>query len=301
MSAINYHENPAISASGLKQIARSPAHFKTEREPTDAMKFGTAAHCAVLEPYEFDNRYTVVPEGLSFATKEGKAVRDSIIASGKEAIKFNDARDILELGKAVNENPVFAALQALKPDYERGLYFKLSQTCSCIWVEDGTGGAATGSSVSFDAKMKLDLSIRPCAEYPNGLIADLKSCPDASMDGFARSMWNLNGYIQAAFYTRFWQQIHKTDGRPDFLWIAAERKPPYLTSVYKAPQHLIEYGDSEIDRLLDIYAECLRTGVWPGYESAGSVTELLLPAWCESIMLGDGDVEIESISNDDEK
>jgi hypothetical protein len=42
-------------------------------DPTPAMIAGSALHCAILEPEEFVQRYAVKPEGMSLATKDGKA------------------------------------------------------------------------------------------------------------------------------------------------------------------------------------------------------------------------------------
>ncbi len=261
---MSYYENPAISASGLKQIARSPAHFITEREPTDSMKFGSAAHCAILEAHDFDNRYAIVPEGIDYRSKEGKEIKAAIEASGKEPIKFADAQDILALAKAVRAHPKLAELLELNPEFEKEFFFNIDDR--------------------IPAKMKMDLVIMPRDEYPNGLIVDVKSCPDASPEGFARGMWNMKGFIQSSFYTKHFQKIHDTPERPPFLWLAAERKPPYLTAIYSAPQHLLEYSDTECDRLLKIYEECMHTGAWRGYDQ--SVTELMLPMWAETIMSG---------------
>lgn len=259
----DYYQNPAISASGLKQLLKSPAHFKAERETTDAMKFGTQTHCALLEPAEFDNRYSVVPEGLDYRSKEGKEIKAAIEASGKEPIKYAEMQDILAIQKSFHANTdVMNILQ--HAIFEREFYFKIGD---------------------IDAKMKTDIIIEPCDAFPNGLVADLKSCPDASPQGFARSMWNDAMYIQAAFYSIAFNRIYNTSAPPPFLWIPVERKAPYLNAVYSCPDHVLSYGWKECERLLEIYAQCLASDYWPGYPSG--INELVLPAWVENAMLGD--------------
>jgi hypothetical protein len=55
-----YHADPAVSASHLHAIARSPYHYwsryldpnRKPVEPTAAMRLGSLVHCAVLEPDE---------------------------------------------------------------------------------------------------------------------------------------------------------------------------------------------------------------------------------------------------------
>lgn len=63
--ASEYHAIPALSASGMKDLSVSALRFwylhvnpdRPPREETAEMRFGTALHCAVLEPGEFDKRY----------------------------------------------------------------------------------------------------------------------------------------------------------------------------------------------------------------------------------------------------
>lgn len=65
LSAPEYHALPALSFSGMKDLAISPLRYwhlwinpqRPEREETSEMRFGTALHCAVLEPDQFDARY----------------------------------------------------------------------------------------------------------------------------------------------------------------------------------------------------------------------------------------------------
>ena len=77
----DYHRNSAISSSQAKRALTSMQLFKDhqdgliEREETDAMRFGTAEHAAVLEPELFKSQYIVKPEGIDMRTKEGKAWR----------------------------------------------------------------------------------------------------------------------------------------------------------------------------------------------------------------------------------
>ena len=80
MNNEQYHaDTSAISASGLKLFMRSPAHYyaayldpnRVERQPTPAMRLGTATHCAILEPTRFNAEYAVIPESIDRRTKEG--------------------------------------------------------------------------------------------------------------------------------------------------------------------------------------------------------------------------------------
>lgn len=128
-AADDYHDQPAIGASGLKRLQVTPAHYwadflDPERERRDKKHFriGRAWHCAVFEPEEFGKRYAAghdahpattrakllaeclaapspsdwlmvcqaLPEGLSRTSKEGKALVADIEAAGGRALDAED-------------------------------------------------------------------------------------------------------------------------------------------------------------------------------------------------------------------
>ena len=53
-----------LSFSSIKNFATSPAHFiaykNREQHETPAMRFGTAVHKAILEPFDFIKEYKVL-------------------------------------------------------------------------------------------------------------------------------------------------------------------------------------------------------------------------------------------------
>ena len=73
-----YHADPAVSASHLHMVAKSPYHYwsrylnpdRQPVKPTAAMLFGTLVHTAVLEPDELRNRYDLAPDRRIKAGKE---------------------------------------------------------------------------------------------------------------------------------------------------------------------------------------------------------------------------------------
>jgi hypothetical protein len=66
LSAEEYFASAGLSQSAMKDLAVSPYRFwylhinpnRPERKETAEMRFGTALHCAVLEPAKFEDRYT---------------------------------------------------------------------------------------------------------------------------------------------------------------------------------------------------------------------------------------------------
>src|SRR3954467_1940672 len=78
MTGEAYRASGGLSYSGLKLLAKSPAHYfawtRDERRPTierAGQLEGSLAHCLILEPAEYPFRYAVGPD-VSRATREWK-------------------------------------------------------------------------------------------------------------------------------------------------------------------------------------------------------------------------------------
>lgn len=143
------------------------------------------------------------------------------------------------------------------------------------------------------------------------IIGDLKTTEDASPEGFAKSIANWRYDVQHAYYmdgTRLALEqgkcnppqegkaelsVYWTDPvtgvlcrcRPDFwrgypkhfAFIAVEKKPPYAVGVYVLDSEGVEIGRAQYQHDLRVYAECVRTGVWPGY--GDKIQTISLPSW----------------------
>ena len=185
MTKPNYYQIDAISASGLKALKKSPAHYRAmvdePYETTPGQILGSATHCAILEPELFDTRYTVMPDGLDLRSKAGKEAYALIQAAGKERLSQVQMDDIRAMQTAALAHPVYARLLELGHMTEQEFYWDMPET-------------------AIRAKMKPDLIIPPCSEYPNGLVLDLKTCGSAISREFARTAIRMDMHIQAAFY-----------------------------------------------------------------------------------------------------
>jgi exodeoxyribonuclease VIII len=166
MNNAGYHADPAISASHLHAISKSPAHYYARylapnRPPsiqTAAMQFGSLVHTAVLEPDELSKRYGVCPPRN---TKAGKEAAAQMKADGIEAITQTDWDTAAAISEAVYDHPVASDLLS-----------KGALRCKC----------------------------RPDWLRPDGIVVDLKTTQDASRKGFAKSVANFRYHVQAAHY-----------------------------------------------------------------------------------------------------
>ena len=71
----DYRREIGENQSYLKNILVSPAHYKAAKKRrfpvTTNMEAGSGVHCLALEgEEEFNNRFLLKPDGISFTTKE---------------------------------------------------------------------------------------------------------------------------------------------------------------------------------------------------------------------------------------
>ena len=57
-----YHAGPGISKSGLSDLLRSAAHYKTPDKETDTFADGRAFHVGCIEPERFEKEFVILPE-----------------------------------------------------------------------------------------------------------------------------------------------------------------------------------------------------------------------------------------------
>lgn len=273
-----YHALPAIGASGLKLLNQAPAKYyaayldpnRKPLEQTDDMLEGSMIHTACLEPHLFDEQYSVVPDGIDKRTKEGKLLFKEIEATGKVPIKPAKAEMALDLSR-IFHNHDWIAFDVINnnPIIEQS------------FIADING---------VQVKIRPDMWIEPCADFPNGAIIDLKTTADASPAGFGKAITNYEYWLQAALYCMVIQREYGLSEPPPFYWFAQEKKPPYLNMIYRCSQLIYEYGVSEVERLLEIYRVSLETGEWFGY--GDDIEDAELPVWKQR--------EIEAVGYEDE-
>jgi hypothetical protein len=236
-----------LSASALKSFAKSPNHYiqyvtgKTEASP--AMTFGSALHCYVLEPQEFEKRYAVSPK-VDRRTKEGKILFAEFAekADGKEVLTPEDFGQILNMDTSLScYSPARELLDACT-SFEQmtmkqinGVDFK---------------GIADGMSDDF--------------------ILDLKTCQDGSPEAFERTAHSMGYHIQAAAY----RLLFNVDR---FYWVAMEKNAPHNVSVYMQSEEAFHKAKHRLLTLIDEWSK------WDGRPCSYSAEIMILnlPRWAK--------------------
>ena len=258
-----YHAlTDVVSKSHLDLVARSPKHYwarfldpdRIEHEPTAAMQLGTAVHTYVLELDQWDARYFVAPEKVNRTTKAGKETWAAYQAeaNGREILSRDDFATVLQMSRGIYSHPVAAMLLG-KTGQAEGTY---------MWSDDATG---------------LRCKCRPDYLLSDGsVIVDLKTTEDASPEGFRASIGRYRYFVQSAWYLAGLEKA--TGKRPEkFVFVAVEKKPPYVCGVYEADAQMIEIGWEVACRDLARIAECRAANSWPGYSE--QLETISLPPW----------------------
>lgn len=110
-SAYLAHEawgSSSLHAMRIGPPARVIWDRENSREDTDATRLGHAVHCLLLTPDLFASTYAHKPEGMTFASKDGKAWRDAhaglCILSDDEWHRVEAIVDSLHAKRAVSES-----------------------------------------------------------------------------------------------------------------------------------------------------------------------------------------------------
>jgi exodeoxyribonuclease VIII len=250
-----YHRSKewsALSCSGIKDFLKAPAVYKAKKETAestnDAFLLGSAFHAVVLEPDVYEESFAVFD-----GTRRGKAWESFAQENCYKTIITPSIQSTVEaMREAVMKDETALALISAQGECEESVFWN-----------DATYG--------FPCKCRPDKRIPELK-----MLIDLKSTVDASPEGFAKSVINYGYDIQAAWYLSGINAA-QSDLYRDFLFVAVEKNPPYLTQVYRATDDVIESGKKKIRSMIGRYAECLKTDVWPGYD--GGVIDIVLPSW----------------------
>lgn len=239
LSDDEYHGGPGISKSGLDLISRSPLSYYEQyilgnrMPPTAAMKIGTAAHKALLEPVEFYSTYLC----------KDYLPKDQIVPAGKIVLPGKDYTTLLRIIDSIHRHREASRIILAAGDIERAMF----------WNDAETGALC---------KIKPDKMMRQIRA-----IVDFKTC--VNVDKFEReSLLKWRYDVQAGMYLAGGNEVIADAGFDIFIFIVAEKFPPFRVIVVPAKPKHITCGEFLFRKDLATYAECLRTNEWPEFAAA---------------------------------
>lgn len=252
-----YHSGAGVSKSQLDDIAINPAVYQWRKQaPQDdeklrALDMGTALHCLLLEPHEFEQRFVIAPK-FDRRTIEGKKRAAHFLEknghSGKTVLEAEEHRKLLLMRDSAFAHP--AARWLLEADGH--------QEASIYWDDEETGELCRIRPDKFLAGQPV--------------IVDVKKVAD--MARFARHVEEFRYHVQDAMYRDgFYQHFNEY---PQFVFIAVSESIDcgrYPVRTFQLHAEDVDAGHQLYRRDLNTYHQCRASNSWGGIE------ELRRPAW----------------------
>ena len=265
--------NPGCIELAVRQtMAHVRADFLglREREETQPLTFGSAAHCRMIEPDRFKLAYAMGEQCVAF-TKYGKGPRCSKAGTGRfdgqwlcsshapdgvaskvERLTEKEAATIEGMRARILTHP---AVNLLRQN---------GQAEVCIaWTCPRTG-----------VKMKTRLD-KFSPAVGNGLILDLKFIRSANPRDLANAIEEY-GYARAGALRQDGIEV-LTGKRPEYYLVCVEKDAPYEPVVPMMDDETMEGARWEVRGNLQLWANCVKTGKYPGY--GDDFVEISAPAW----------------------
>ena len=248
----DYHNGEGVSKSNLDDIAKCPAIYQWKKkapeceEKKQALNMGTALHCLLLEPDEFDKRF-IVPESINRRTNTGKDEFKKMVelaAINNQLLITSEERDkLLLMRNSIFAHPTAKKLLEMEGYYESSIY----------WIDDET---------------QILCKIRPDKFVMNektSMIIDIKKTND--IENFGKSIELYRYHVQDAMYCEGYKKQFGIF--PHFVFIAVSETIDcgrYPVRVFVLDDYDKEIGYQLFRRDLNSYAECIKNNTWHGFE-----------------------------------
>lgn len=250
LSDEEYFGIDALNFSTLKAMYKSAKSFQYEKNnptpPSQAQTFGSAVHTYLLDPEEFEKQFFLHDGKIDRRTKEGKEVVEQ--AGGREIVG-------MEIVECVD------AIKSVLGDMSN--YTK--EHC-VIWKDE-----------TFLKKAKID-----AYDESTGILYDIKTTTDASINAFKRVIYNYKYYAQASYYC---DAILATGKQVNgFRLVAVEKERPYEVVVFELTLDYLQYGRREVKILENKlqYAQVFNT--WLGVGGGETIT-VDVPTWADNSLI----------------
>lgn len=175
---------------------------------------------------------------------------------GRIILSKSDFDKLISMRDAVLQHPAASYLMSLEGKAEQSVY----------WIDKETG---------------VLCRCRPDWWAERRIIVDLKTCIDASPEGFAKSIYNWNYHTQDVMYRAGCEAV---TGEPQqFVFLAVEKDACVVNGVSKGVAVYVlddesrNAGLKQFRLAINEYAKCLESKVWPGY--INEVQTISIPAW----------------------
>ena len=272
LSITDYHKGEGISASQIKKAIPSTAHFFVEEKKSEkrnpAFDMGNGFELLLTEPENFFNEVVIFnPENKpeadkTMGSKLNKAWKDEIMESDKIVLDLEQFETLQKMVESCKKNNnIVETLRDCKLQM------------SLFWNDPETG-----------LLLKTRPDVIKYISEKNVIVNDVKTCMDASPDGFGKAFANLNYGIQA---------VTQIDGVESALGVTVdfytytvvEKLAPFNAQVYVlSPEDIVFYRQiykailKRIKRAMED-KKYIDAGYSEDSLDNGGALDLSIPAW----------------------
>lgn len=250
-----------MSRSELMEFNHCPRRWINgfvSKESTST-EWGTLLDCLFTQPDRFEMRFAVEPAMYPGAKGEDKpwtyqanfckAWRDEVVAEGRTPVSPGD---VIEAKAAI------AVLRA-----DETIADLADKSATQVFVLAEYHDADT--DLVIPVKALIDLV--PPVDGPFGkTLIDFKTAASAAPGPWQRAVYDHGYFIQAALYLDAYTAATGED-RVDFFHIISENYPPFEIGKRFLSAEFVNLGRVRYTDALERYCRCLKTGVWPGYDT----------------------------------
>ena len=257
LDEVEYHRHPtSLSQSGAKVLLSNPAKFQWQREhppePTSSMNLGSAAHKLVLGV----GGEIVVVEAADWRKKDDQNLKKNLIADGKIPLLPAEHETVQAMAERLRSSKIPNLLLSGDGEPEVSLF-------------------ATDETTRVLRRARLDWLPSPTERM---IIADYKTSRSADPERFGRSVADFGYHMQDAWYSDVVIDLGLAESVA-FLFVVQETEPPYEVAIMQLDDFARKVGRFQNRLALDIFADCEKAGVWPGY--GDGVHRVELPRWMQ--------------------
>lgn len=264
----DYARWPAINFSKLKNIRKTASKCRYEmdhpKSPSPAMVLGSSLHVATLEPAQFEKQFYIRPE-CDRRTKEGKEIYANALREAAGRMMLDDGD---EIGMVRNMAAAIHASKAARPFLQAAGQNEVS----ALWQDEETG---------LMCKARMDRFIPSFAPFGMPVIGEIKTSRDASTWAFGKDCHTMGYAAQSGCYRSAVKAITGSDAA--HVFIVVENLPPHDLCVHMLDDQSLQTGLLQYREMLTRYAECVKSGNWPGYKD--EVNVLSLPKYAHEVAL----------------
>lgn len=245
--------------------ALNPAY---ERKVSAEFDIGIAAHALLLEG---SDRMELI-EAENYRKADAQNARDEARANGRVPVLPHQKRAVLAMVEAAQ-----VALTECDDLHILDLQVEGVSEQSFVWEEDGLWIKARPDWMPHDNSYMMDYKTISTSANPRTI---------------GRYISDRRYEVQDALYRRGGRELLGKE--LPFVFMFQEVEPPHLCSFVSLPAEFRAIGESEVQRGMKLFRECLQSDKWPGYPT--TIYEPDPPPWKLAELMHDEVMEAEGSS-----